>query len=70
MKEEVLNLRWDGGNGNEFHRREGGVEVMQIQYLYMKFSKIKIDLNINYLTPEIDITKLRLLRTLVMADNI
>lgn len=46
------------------------MEVMQIQYLYMKFSKIKIDLNINYLTPEIDITKLRLERTLVMADNI
>lgn len=39
--------------------------MMQIQYLYIKFSKIKIDLNINYLTPEIDITKLRLQRTLI-----
>lgn len=53
-------MSWDGGNGNELHRREGELEMMQIQHLYTKFSEINIDLNINYLTPEIDITKLRL----------
>lgn len=46
IKEEIVNLKRNWGGQGELERRERGVEMIWIQYSYMKFSNIFLPIHV------------------------